>query len=156
MGERKPDDKQLVLREFFPYRLAVFSNDVSRAVAQLYGGRFQLSRSEWRVLAALGDSSGLSAKEIADYSTLEKMQVSRATSALLKAGLIEREEDERDRRHLRHRLSKKGRSLYQELIPLVRARQDYMLSALSDEERTQLDELIERIHAKALELQQWG
>lgn len=156
MPDEQPDPDRLRLADFFPYRLAVFSEDVSKSIAQLYGGRFNLSRQEWRVLAALGERAGLSAKEIAESSTLDKTQVSRATARLLKHGLIKREEDSRDRRHQRHRLSGKGRLVYKEIVPLVRAREAYILSTLTANETHELERLIGKVHRKALELQQWG
>ncbi len=156
MSDDNLTSKVLKLPEFFAYKLAVFSTDVSRSMAQLYSGRFNLSRQEWRVLAVLGEQEGLSAKEIASDSTLDKTQVSRATASLLKEGLIDREEDNQDRRHLRHKLSRKGQSIYREIVPLVLAREEYILSALSQDEAEELDRLMGKIHGKALELQKWG
>ena len=156
MTEKNNNGEHLVLSAFFPYRLAVFSDDVSRSMAQLYGGRFNLSRQEWRIVAALGERSGLTAKELAEYSTLDKTQVSRAGARLLREGLILRSEDREDRRHRRHRLSAKGRRVYREIVPLVMAREAYLLSALSRSESLELDRLINLVHQKALELQQWG
>jgi len=156
MSDNDSTSRELRLPEFFAYKLAVFSTDVSRSMAQLYSGRFNLSRQEWRVLAVLGEREGLSAKEIALDSTLDKTQVSRATAALLKEGMIEREEDDLDRRHLRHKLSRKGQGIYREIVPLVLAREEYILSELSNEEAAEFDRLLKKIHSKALELQKWG
>ena len=154
MADRLPE--HFILSSFFPYRLAVFSEDVSKAIAQLYGGRFSLSRQEWRIIAVLGEREELTAKEIAEYSTLDKTQISRATAKLLEAGLITREADRRDRRNLHHRLSRKGRNMYKEIVPLVLAREEYILSTLTTGESLEFERLINKVHQKALELQQWG
>jgi DNA-binding MarR family transcriptional regulator len=156
MSDPTANDERLCLPSFFPYQLAVFSDDVSKAIAQLYRGRYKLSRQEWRVLAALGERDGLSAKEIAEYSTLDKTQTSRAAARLLHNGLIIRDEDDSDRRHLRHKLTGKGRAVYREIVPLVRARESYILSTLSEQEAKELARLMAKVHQKALELQQWG
>lgn len=156
MVQKSNGSEHLILSNFFPYRLAVFSDDVSKAIAQLYGGRFSLSRPEWRVLASLGDRDKLTAKEIAEYSTLDKTQVSRATARLLKSGLITRSESRQDRRNLHHSLTRKGRQVYREIVPLVLAREEYILSALTEGESLELERLINKVHQKALELQQWG
>ena len=156
MTHKEPASERLILSNFFPYRLAVFSDDVSKAIAQLYSGRFSLSRPEWRVIAALGDREGLTAKEIARSSTLDKTQVSRATARLVEAGLIMRTEDTQDRRNLHHSLTRRGRQVYREIVPLVLAREEYILSALTDSESLELERLINKVHQKALELQQWG
>ncbi|HYA71933.1 MAG TPA: helix-turn-helix domain-containing protein, partial [Roseiarcus sp.] len=86
------------LTRFFPYRLAVLAERVSLAVSQVYADRFDLTRAEWRVLAALGANREMAAKDVGPYSTLDKMQVSRAVARLERAGRLRREEDAHDRR----------------------------------------------------------
>ena len=56
----------LELEKFLPYRLSVLSNTVSQAIAREYEDRFQLSITEWRVVAVLGRYDGLSAREVAE------------------------------------------------------------------------------------------
>ena len=97
--EQEASDGALDLQHFFPYRLAVLAEEVSRTVAQLYSDRFDLTRHEWRVLAALGINRQMAAKDIADYSTLDKMSVSRAVAALEAKAYLAREEDPADRRN---------------------------------------------------------
>lgn len=152
----KDPQSQLDLAGFFPYRLSTLDMAVSQAVAQLYTGRFNLSRQEWRIVAALGSHEAMSAKELAAYSSLEKMQVSRAISRLRQANLLIQQEDREDRRYTRVSLSEQGRSVYRKIVPLVLAREEFILSALSAEEKVQLTELMNKIYDKALELQQWG
>ena len=79
----------LKLREFLPYRLAVLAEAVSRSIAQVYSHRFDLSRDEWRVLAALAETGTMKTRDTALYTTLDKMQVSRAVAGLEDGGLIE-------------------------------------------------------------------
>jgi len=146
----------LDLTTFFPYQLSTLDMAVSQSISQLYTGRFNLSRQEWRILAALGCNNAMSAKEIAAYSSLEKMQVSRAISRLKKEGLILQQENRDDRRFSRLSLSDKGMSTYKKIVPLVLAREEFILSTLSEEEHQQLSELMEKVYNKAKELQQWG
>lgn len=153
---QKDTDIQLDLTHFFPYRLSTLDMAVSQAVAQLYSGRFNLSRQEWRILAALGNHESMSAKELAAYSSLEKMQVSRAISRLKQTGLIHQQEDRDDRRYTRLSLSDHGRAVYRKIVPLVRAREEFILSALTGEEQQQLLELMDKVYQKAVELQKWG
>ena len=49
-------DRSLDLDAFLPYQLAVLAEAVSRSMSQIYAQRFDLSRDEWRVLAALHDA----------------------------------------------------------------------------------------------------
>ncbi|MFG1372448.1 MarR family transcriptional regulator [Xanthobacter oligotrophicus] len=137
------------LADFFPYRLAVLAENVSQAVAQLYGDRFQITRAEWRVLAALGANNGMAAKDIGAYSTLDKMQVSRAVARLEEGGLITRATDDADRRAKILNLTASGRSLFQKIVPLAQAREDYLLEDLDAQERAVLDKAMAKVLARA-------
>lgn len=137
------------LADFFPYRLAVLAENVSQAVAQLYGDRFQITRAEWRVLAALGANNGMAAKDISAYSTLDKMQVSRAVARLEEAGLVTRATDDADRRAKILTLTASGRALFQKIVPLAQAREDYLLEDLDPQERAALDKAMAKVLARA-------
>lgn len=137
------------LTRFFPYRLAVLAERVSLAVAQVYADRYELTRAEWRVIAALGTRGEMSAKDVGPYSTLDKMQVSRAVARLEAAGYVEREAFESDRRAKLLRLTPSGHALVQKLAPLVLAREDYILGALSPSERAALDGIMDAVLQRA-------
>ena len=57
--------QHLLLDRFIPFRLSVLTNKVSGAIARHYSERFGLSIPEWRVMAVLGETPGLSAREAA-------------------------------------------------------------------------------------------
>jgi DNA-binding MarR family transcriptional regulator len=149
-------DGILDLQRFFPYRLAVLAEEVSRTVAQLYADRFDLTRQEWRVLAAVAANRQMAAKDIAEYSTLDKMSVSRAVAALEAKALIDREEDPADRRNKLLTLTASGRALYQKIVPLVRAREAYLLEALDPAERAMLDGVLDKLVTRARSLRERG
>ena len=137
------------LTRFFPYRMAVLAERVSLAVARLYADRFDLSRAEWRVLAALGTNPTMAAKDIGPYSTLDKMQVSRALARLETRRLIRRESDPADRRAKILRLTPAGRRLFAEIVPLVRACETDLLASLSPAERALLERFMADVQARA-------
>jgi len=66
-------------------------------------------------------------------------------TTLLNEGLIERVENEADRREFRLQLTKKGRALYEELFPQLLRREDEILACLSAQERKQLSALLSKI-----------
>src|SRR5574337_445079 len=55
----------LRLEHFLPYRLSILSNTVSQAIASDYQRRYDISMTEWRVMAVLARFEGLSAREVA-------------------------------------------------------------------------------------------
>ncbi|WP_428033718.1 MarR family winged helix-turn-helix transcriptional regulator [Amphritea sp.] len=149
-------EQQLELSQYFPYQLSTLDTAVSRSMSQLYSGRFNLNRQEWRVMAALGNKNAMTAKEIATHCNLEKMQVSRTVSRLKDSDLILQQEDNDDRRYTRLSLTEKGKTIYRKLVPLLLAREAFILSALSEDELQQMLDLMNKIGQKAQELQQWG
>ena len=151
-SDASADPADFVLTTFFPYRLAVLAERVSQAVAGVYADRFDLTRAEWRVLAALAANGEMAAKEVGPYSTLDKMQVSRAVARMEEREIIERREDTTDRRAKLLRLTPRGTALFRELLPLVVEREAYILGSLDASERTALGSILEKIFTRADEL----
>ncbi|WP_368855399.1 MarR family winged helix-turn-helix transcriptional regulator, partial [Enterobacter cloacae] len=60
-------------------------------------------------------------------------------------GLIERVENEADRREFRLQLTRKGRALYEDLFPQLLRREDEILACLTAPERKQLSVLLGKI-----------
>lgn len=136
------DSDLLDLEHFLPYRLSVLSNRISQQIARLYADRFGLGITEWRVLAVLGRHPGLSAREVAERTAMDKVAVSRAIASLVAAGRIARDTDGGDRRRSVLQLSPAGEAIYREVAPLALAYQARLLEGLPPEQRTTLDHLL--------------
>ena len=74
-----------------------------------------------------------------------KSTISRAVTALMKREIVERVENEDDRREFRLRLTRKGTALYEELIPRLLRREQEILSCLSAQERRDFARLLGKI-----------
>jgi DNA-binding MarR family transcriptional regulator len=145
-----PSERQgasrLDLFRFVPFRLNRLAAEVSAALAIEYQERYGLDIPEWRVLATLGfRNDPCSAQYVSDCTRTHKSTISRAVSALLKRRLVERVENADDRREFRLRLTRKGRTLYEELIPRLLSREQDILSCLSATERKALGALLGKI-----------
>lgn len=151
MTNRSTDDI-LDLSSFFPFRLSVLEKRVSESIAQYYAARFDLTRYEWRVMATLAMHQGMSAKDVANFTRLDKMQVSRAISVLKESELINQNKSEKDRRTSVLTLTGKGQDLYNQIVPLVVQQEQKILQVLSEEERETLHQLMETVsnHAESL------
>jgi DNA-binding MarR family transcriptional regulator len=139
----------LDLDRFLPYRLSVLTNRVSNAIARHYSERFDLSPPEWRVMAALGQASGLSAREVALRTEMDKVQVSRAVARLMRGKRVQKQTDTSDGRVTRLSLSARGRAIYNEIVPLALALEEQFLAALAPRERAALDRLIAKLSQEA-------
>ena len=103
------------LENFLPFRLHQASEAVSQSFRSVYRNEFGMTRSEWRVLAHLGQYGALTATEIGNSASLHKTKVSRAVYTLEKRRWLIRAPDERDRRVQILNLTKFGQQAYQRL-----------------------------------------
>jgi DNA-binding MarR family transcriptional regulator len=127
---------KLDLFRFVPFRLNRLAAEVSAALSIEYQERYGLDIPEWRVLATLGfRNDACTAQYIAHCTRTHKSTISRAVTSLMTRRLVERVENQDDRREFALRMTRKGKALYEELIPrLLRKEQDIM-SCLSAQER---------------------
>jgi len=141
----------LNLDHFVPYRLSVLTNRVSSAIARHYSDRFDLSIPEWRVMAVLGQTPGLSARQVAVRTAMDKVQVSRAVQSLLAARRLTRVSDDADGRVTQLSLSARGLAIYNELVPVALQLERDFLSILTAEDRIALDRLLTKLSAGVAE-----
>jgi DNA-binding MarR family transcriptional regulator len=135
----------LDLDQFLPYRLSRVSNRISQEIARTYGERYDLSVTEWRVMAVLGRYPGLSAREVAGRTAMDKVAVSRAVSRLVQAGRLRRDVDCDDRRRLVLRLTPAGCKVYERVAPMVLDTGNRLLAALDADEQRQLMSLLAKL-----------
>ena len=139
---------RLDLFKFVPFRLNRLAAEVSGALAVEYQERYGLDIPAWRVLATLGfRKEPCSAQYVAECTRTHKSTISRAVTALLQGGFIERVENENDRREFRLRLTRKGRTLYEELFPRLLQREQEILACFSAQERRDFAVLLGKLEA---------
>jgi DNA-binding MarR family transcriptional regulator len=139
----------LELDRFLPYRLSVLSNRLSHAIARCYETRFQLSVTEWRVIAVLGRFPGLSANEVAERTAMDKVAVSRAVAGLLESKRLQRSLHDIDRRRSVLELSEAGYAIFDAVVPLALTYERALLDALEPQERQTLIALLDKLGANA-------
>ena len=151
-GSRKENapgkTSRLDLFRFVPFRLNRLAAEVSAALSSEYQQRYGLDIPEWRVLATLGfRNDACSAQYIAHCTRTHKSTISRAVTALMKRQLVERVENKDDRREFALRMTRKGKALYQQLIPRLKRREQEILSCLSAQQRKDFALLLGKIES---------
>jgi DNA-binding MarR family transcriptional regulator len=141
--------RALELDRFLPYRLSVLSNTVSTAIAGAYQQRFGLSVPEWRVMAVIARTPGLSAATVAERTAMDKVAVSRAVGSLLEKGHLERATSAADRRRSALTLSRAGLRVYEQVVPVALAYERALLDGLDAPARQALNELLEALLERA-------
>jgi DNA-binding MarR family transcriptional regulator len=152
-AKAKPAPSELlVLEAFLPYRLSILSNRVSGAIAKRYARTFDLTIPEWRIIAVLGRRPGLTAKEIAEATEMDKVAVSRAVARLVRKRRLKALADPEDARRQRLSLTREGEELHARIAPIALETEEKLLAALSARERRELDALIDRLLQSARRL----
>ena len=135
----------LQLEHFLPYRLSILSNTISQAIADDYQRRYDISVTEWRVMAVLARFEGLSAREVAERTAMDKVAVSRALARLVEAGRVDRATHDNDKRRSVLSLTEAGWAMHDEVAPMARAREREVLARLDAEEQRWLTRILDRL-----------
>ena len=142
-----------LLEEFLPYELSVTASRTSRLFARRFEAAFGLSIAEWRVMAVVGRFGTITPSAVAERTDMDKVKVSRATAALVAGNLLEQGPAPHDGRARLLRLTRKGRSVHDGIVPLALAMEAQLASGLTDEEWTTLRSCLRRLqeHVRTLE-----
>jgi len=152
-GVQTPSQRLASVDDLLLYRLSQLTGTAGAMVVRLCEGGHGITRREWGVVAHLyGQPQGLLPSALAERMRRDRARTSRALTALLHKGLIEREVLSHDRRSARVRLSAAGQALYQQLMPQVQAINARILQALDSEQTQALDWALERLRERAQQL----
>jgi DNA-binding MarR family transcriptional regulator len=133
------------LGEFLPFRFSRLTERMSRSLAGVYADRFDLSVAQWRVLATLNETPGLTAKVVAERCNLDKVKVSRAVSGLEQRQLLTRRKDARDARASELRLAPKGQRMFRAITPLALQWENEFRNLLTVDEQRSLLQILARL-----------
>lgn len=144
--------ENLILDQFLPYRLSIASNLVSDVISSAYAELFALNVPEWRLIAVIAETDGLTQQEIGLRTRMDKVTVSRAAIALTTRGLLLRTPNPSDGRSHLLDLSNTGRQLYRQVVPKAIELERHIFSALSPEELEQFTRSLSQIARTAADL----
>lgn len=137
------------LERFLPYMLNQAAEATSQGFRAVYRDRHGMTRTQWRVMANLGKFGAMTARDICAISHVEKTKVSRAVSALEKAGLLGRTPGAEDRRTETLALTDRGRAVFAELGDLAIAYDADLRDRLGNDLSAQLDVLLAKLASLA-------
>ncbi len=149
-----PLDRPLSLDDFIPFRLSFTSNLVSDTIARSYEALFGLSIPEWRLVAVIAETGGITQAEIGQRTRMDKVTVSRAAIALVERGLLERRANASDRRSHLLMLSDAGRTLYAAVAPKARDLEARIFASFDPAEVAAFTAMLRRIDAVTTALDQ--
>jgi DNA-binding MarR family transcriptional regulator len=144
-----PAAEALRLAAFLPYQLSVASNRVSRAIARRYEAEFGLTIPEWRVMAVLGQSPGLTAAALAEATAMDKVAISRAVARLKAQGRLSAVKDAADARRQKLALTAAGKRVYQRVAARALALEAALIAKIGAKDAEALAAILLRVAAAA-------
>ncbi|MDR3466112.1 MAG: flavin reductase [Xanthobacteraceae bacterium] len=124
---------------FVPNYLAYLLARASFVVSNEFHGRLKewdLSVPEWRVLACLSDTDGLSVGELAAMALMKQPGLTKVLDRMVGDGLVERRGTAADRRRTPIHLTAKGRATVKPVLRAARVHEEALLEQFSEEERS--------------------
>ena len=118
---------------------------VLRRIADIAIQDYELSRSQWRLLAYVLRHKGMTQTELARLLELERASVGQAIDALERKQLVERTKSPGDRRVWRIHATEKGRLLVPALRETINEIYEQMFAGFSDDDVALLHTFLNRI-----------
>ena len=140
---------EIDLQQRTAYRFSLLAARQTRCLAEMYIQQFGLSVSRWKVLAIIGHYAPMSAKEVAERTSLEPVKVTRAVDGLVAQKFINRRRDPVDRRRVILSLSAKGTRVYNQSETMRRVIDGEFLQILNSAEKQMFYTLLDKLEQRA-------
>jgi DNA-binding MarR family transcriptional regulator len=130
-------------------RLLSLATLLRRSASLLYRRELGLSQVEWRILAIVGDEAPLTLGALAEILGLDKGQLSRGVTVLVKRDILSRTPDPRNSREMHIALAPHGQQTFEAMIALALERNRELGAGLSRAEVALLLATLDRLLANA-------
>ena len=118
---------------------------LDRSLMPWLSEQFDLSVAEWRAMTFLYGSPPETIRELANRMRVDKAEVSRACTELVRRGYVRRGDDPYDARSALFSLTASGRRLHDTILPLRQAFHDEMAAVLTRAERAALFSAVDKL-----------
>jgi DNA-binding MarR family transcriptional regulator len=136
-------DLKLNLDTYVPGLLLWLTNKLASSATRLYKDRFGIAIADWRVLSYLQVYPWSTAASACELMGMDKAAVSRSLSFMMSQGWLESRP--KGLRKVEYTVSPEGRKLHDRAIKLVLARQEALLTGLTDDDRQHLLRCLHRM-----------
>jgi DNA-binding MarR family transcriptional regulator len=133
-------------------RVMMLANLLRRAATLRYRRLLDLKPGEWGIVGQLGERAPRSLIDLADAMGLDKAQISRGVSSLVRQGLVTRKTNPRNSREVLIALTPRGRAANAIILEAGGRANKTLLADLSPRERRQLASLLDLFTHRAHEL----
>ena len=115
-------------------------------VQNSHNSGLDISMDQWIVLGPIWENDGVSHKEISEYCLKDKTSVTKIIDTLEKKNLVVRVSDQLDHRVKRVVLSKKGKELFLQAIPIMELTRDQLREGITEQDIESLRSVLTKIY----------
>jgi len=131
------------------HRVMVLANLLKRAAAIRYRRLLSLRPGEWGIVAQLGERAPRNLNDLATGMGLDKAQISRGVSRLVKLGLVTRKANPHNSREIVIALTAKGGAAYRTILDASAAVNGALLAGVTPGQRKELDRMLHVFTSRA-------
>lgn len=135
---------------YITLRLDVLSGLMKEVAEAAHQARDGVSVREVRLLLLVREHPGLTISRLVELSFMEKTMVSKAVTALTRAGLIQRQIGQEDARQVSLELTRKGKGVADRAHQYVLDATDAVMSVLKPDLRKAFDEALGQLTAQVI------
>ncbi len=107
---------------------------------------YGVTPEQWVLFARLSEEEGISLTELSKISLKDKPYTTRLVDKLKDRGLIRREESQSDKRSSLIFLTEQGKELRNEILPIIKQLNQWVIGTMSEEEVIHLTFLLNKLY----------
>lgn len=155
MGENDPATAQAPVRQFLSNRLSTLATKLNRQANAILDYQAGIGLPEWRIIAMLAAQGPTAPSELSRITGMDLGLVSRTLKSLNQQELIRLQKLGDDRRRSSAELNAAGKRLFKKTSPVMKARQDSLVRALTKDEMKILYTVLDKLD-RAAEIRDFG
>ncbi len=138
-------DGEIPLKQHITYPLSRLNANLTAQANRLLQKHSTLSLAQWRLVVFLASRGPVKLSDFIRFSGFDKGQMSRIARDLTKAGLVQSQPAKDDNRASLLSLTEEGMKAYQQALPHMRKRREYLINSLTQEERETYFKLLSKL-----------
>jgi DNA-binding MarR family transcriptional regulator len=148
----KPRRPRIDLDQRTAYQFSILAARQTRCLAEMYLERFGMTVSRWKVLVIIGRFAPVSAKDVAQRTSLEPEKVTRAVDGLVRQRYVIRRKDPKDKRRVILSLSQTGQEVFAESERIRYAIESEFLNVLGPNELRMFYGILNKLEQRAIQI----
>lgn len=138
---------------FSPALLGLLNNVLVWGGSRVFNALHDVGANEWRILSALGNYPGATARDLCEILGINKSIASKSIGVLVAGGYVGQADGRRTSRHLF--LTDRGAELHDAIMPIAVRRTEILQHRLSRTEVIELNRLLAKMLESAADLQEY-